>query len=75
MSVKFLLVFLDMNVYIFVLYAVILLFDLGEQPFKLRSFSLHHHVIAADCRSHQLSNLLRKLGSRSIYRLLRLIEA
>jgi hypothetical protein len=50
MSVKFLLVFLDMDVYI--LYAVILLLDLGEQPFTLRSFSLHHRIIAAG-RSHQ----------------------
>jgi hypothetical protein len=63
--VKFLLVFLDMDVYI--LHAVIPLLGLGEQPFTLRSFSLHRRIIAA-CRS---SVRISKLGSRSIHRLLR----
>jgi len=49
------------NIYIYILYilyAAIIFLDLGE-PFTLRSFSLHHRIIAADRSASSSASLVR----------------
>ena len=59
------LIYTSIFLYKYMLYTVIILFDLGE-PFIFRSFSLHHRVIAMDWLQH------RAIAASLGHRLLRL---